>query len=84
MNSPLLKRNCLNHYDEIAMVAVSYLNANCKTCKHLKKFPHPIKNTHPIQEIHYNKTIIGECKKLSLLVYNNDKLHCAGLLYEEK
>jgi len=77
MNSQLMKRNVLN--EVIATVAVKYWNANCKTCKYLQKYKHPI------QETHYNNvTIIGECKKMSLYVYNNDKPRCGGILYEEK
>lgn len=77
MNSQLLKRN--NFTELIATVAVKYANINCKTCKHLQRY------THPIQEKHYNNVaVIGECKKMSLLIYNNDKPRCKGILYEEK
>lgn len=77
MNQQLMKRNHLN--EAIAVAAVKYWNANCKTCKHFQKY------THPLQELHYQNGPVGECKKIKMLVYDiNPSPKCGGLLYEEK
>lgn len=71
-----MKRNPLN--EALVSIAVKSWNANCKTCKYLQRY------THPMQELHYhNVKIIGECKMMKVLVYDNDKPRCKGILYED-
>jgi hypothetical protein len=79
MNASVIMKQTPLIQEMTAAVATKYWNSNCKTCIHFQKYKHPL------QELHYKNSAIGECKKMNTLVYtNNTKPKCGGILYEEK
>lgn len=62
----------------VVAVATKYWNANCKTCIHFQKYKHPL------QELHYKNSSVGECVKMKRMIFNEVKPVCKSILYEEK
>jgi hypothetical protein len=63
---------------EMIFSYTKFWNSNCKTCVHFQKYKHPL------QELHYKNSAIGECVKMKRMIYNEEKPVCKLLLYESK
>ena len=53
-------------------------NGNCRNCFHFQKFKHPL------QEIYYPNSAVGECRAMKKLIFKVQPPKCLGVLYEEK
>lgn len=78
MNASVIMKQTPSLVKDMMVVAGTYWNANCKTCIHFQKYKHPL------QELHYKNSPIGECKKMNKFIYKNSPPKCGGVLYEEK